>query len=68
MRESSKGFGALRSCEVAPVKILGGVTALLDASGGVDPRVGVFDAGDFRVAGEPESSSAECCLFSCRDM
>lgn len=68
IRESSRGFGALRSCEVAPVKMLGGVTALPLASGGVDPRVGVFDAGDFRVAGEPESSSTECCRFSCRDM
>lgn len=40
--------------------MLGGVRELPVANGGVDPRVGVFDAGDFRVAGDPESSSTEC--------
>ena len=44
----------------------GGVVARSDRSGGGDPVVGVFEAGDLRVAGEPVlSGSAECCRFSC---
>lgn len=40
-----------------------------DDGGGVDPAVGVLDAGDFRVAAEPASTgSAECCLFNCHDV
>lgn len=43
----------------------GGVVAELDACGGVDPLVGVFDAGDFLVVGVPElRGSAECCRFN----
>lgn len=64
MMPSSRGLGVLRSCGTL-VKRVGGVTALLETSGGVDPRVGVFEAGDFRVAGDPSFSSTECCLFSC---
>ena len=39
---------------------IGGVAMLVESSGGVDPRVGVFDAGDLRVAGDPAISSTEC--------
>lgn len=43
----------------------GGVVARLDTAGGVHPLVGVFDAGDFLVAGAPAlRGSAECCRFS----
>lgn len=49
------------------MKSVGGVGALLETSGGVDPRVGVFEAGDFRVAGDPSFNSAECCLLSCEE-
>lgn len=43
----------------------GGVIARLDSCGGVDSPVGVFDAGDFLVAGVPAlRGSAECCRFS----
>lgn len=61
---SSKSLGAFRSWETL-VNRVGGVAALLEMSGGVDPRVGVFEAGDFRVAGDPSINSAECCLLSC---
>lgn len=44
---------------------VGGVVATFDACGGVDPAVGVFDAGDFFIAGVPVlKGSAECCRFS----
>ncbi len=37
-----------------------------DVFGGGDSAVGVFEAGDLRVAGEAAlSGSAECCRFSC---
>lgn len=43
----------------------GGVVASFDACGGVEPAVGVFDAGDLRVAGVLEfRGSAECWRFS----
>lgn len=64
---SSKSLGVLRSWETL-VKSVGGVAALLGTSGGVDPRVGVLEAGDFRVAGDPSFSSAECCLLSCEEI
>ncbi len=53
MMDSSRSLGALRSCGALVVNRVGGVTALLDTSGGVDPLVGVFDAGDFRVTTDP---------------
>lgn len=38
---------------------------MLDGCGGVDPDVGVFDAGGSRWEVEPElTGSAECCRFS----
>lgn len=47
---------------------VGGVVARFDTCGGVEPAVGVFDAGDFRVAGVLEfRGSAECWRFSCYD-
>lgn len=64
---SSKGLGVLRSCEML-VNRVGGVAALLETSGGVDPRVGVLEAGDFRVAGDPWFNSAECCRLSCEGL
>lgn len=63
---SSKSLGVLSSCGTL-VKSVGGVGALLETSGGVDPRVGVFEAGDLRVAGDPSFNSAECCLLSCEE-
>lgn len=63
---SSRSFGVLISCETL-VKRVGGVVVLLKISGGVDPRVGVFEAGDFRVAGDPSFNSTECCLLSCEE-
>ena len=43
----------------------GGVVARFDACGGVESAVGVFDAGDLRVAGILEfGGSAECWRFS----
>lgn len=46
-------------------KNVGGVVAKLETCGGVEPAVGVFDAGDFLVAGVPASRGpAECCRFS----
>lgn len=64
---SSNSFGVFRSCETL-AKRVGGVAALLETSGGVDPRVGVLEAGDFRVAGDPSFNSAECCLLSCNEL
>jgi len=44
----------------------GGPESSTDAVGGVDPAVGVLDAGDLRVAAELASKgSAECCRFNC---
>lgn len=44
---------------------VGGVVASFDACGGVEPAVGVVDAGDLRVAGVLEfRGSAECWRFS----
>lgn len=44
---------------------VGGVVARFDTGGGVEPAVGVFDAGDLRVAGVLEfRGSAECWRFS----
>ena len=61
---SSGFFGAARSYE-ALVRSVGVGAALLVVCGGVEPAVGVFEAGDFRVADDPASkSSAECCRFS----
>ena len=49
----------------ALVRIVGGVVAKYEMCGGVDPEVGVFEAGDRRVAGaSPLTGSAECCRFS----
>lgn len=43
----------------------GGAASRLDVAGGVEPAVGVLDAGESRVAAEPDSgASAECCRFS----
>lgn len=41
---------------------VGGVA--VTGNGGVDPLVGVFEAGDFRVTGELSFNSTECCRFS----
>lgn len=64
MISSSRAFGVAKSYE-ALVRSAGVGATLLVVGGGVDPAVGVFEAGDFRVASDPESkSSAECCRFS----
>lgn len=43
---------------------VGGVERI-EAFGGVVPAVGVLEAGDFRVAGDPAfRGSEECCRFS----
>lgn len=44
----------------------GGPGSSTDVLGGVDPAVGVLDAGDLRVAAKPAiKGSAECCRFNC---
>jgi len=48
----------------ALVSNVGGVERI-EAFGGVVPAVGVLEAGDFRVAGDPAfRGSEECCRFS----
>ena len=59
----SSSCGALSSCET-PGNGVGGVAVTWGNNGGVDPLVGVFDAGDFRVAGDLSFNSTECCRFS----
>lgn len=45
----------------------GGLESSTDVLGGVDPAVGVLDAGDLRVAVKPAiKGSAECCRFNCQ--
>lgn len=43
----------------------GGADSKPAALGGVDPAVGVLDAGDLRVAELALRGSNECCRFSC---
>lgn len=44
----------------------GGPESSTDVLGGVDPAVGVLDAGDLRTAVKPAiKGSAECCRFNC---
>lgn len=44
----------------------GGPESSTDVLGGVEPAVGVLDAGDLRVAAKPAfKGSAECCRFNC---
>lgn len=59
----SRGSEVLGSNE-ALLSNVGGVERI-EAFGGVVPAVGVLEAGDFRVAGDPAfTGSEECCRFS----
>ena len=59
----SRGSDGVGSYE-ALLRSVGGV-ARTESFGGVVPAVGVFEAGDFRVAGDPAfTGSEECCRFS----
>lgn len=62
----SKAGEALRASKAVFGSSIGGGVARVDTCGGVEPAVGVLEAGDFLcVAGEPAlRGSAECWRFS----